>query len=46
MIIFTLSLLNSCTNVGGKSAALKEKIKNGVIDFKKSINNPLKTKQK
>ena len=40
-IIFTLSLLNSCANVSD-TANFKDKIKNGVIDFKNSINNPFK----
>ena len=41
-IIFTLSLLNSCTSMPDNSTDFKEKIKSGVNDFKKSINNPFK----
>ena len=38
-IIFTITLLNSCTN---NSTDYKEKIKSGIVDFKNSINNPFK----
>ena len=43
-IIFTLCLLNSCTNIPDNSTNFKEKIKNGMNEFKKSINNPFKKK--
>ena len=54
IIIFTISFLNACANMTDKSSTFKEKIKNGVdsdniskikkglINFKNSINNPLK----
>jgi PBP1b-binding outer membrane lipoprotein LpoB len=54
MIIFAMSLLNSCANVTDKSTSFKEKIKSGIgskninnmkkglVNFKNSINNPLK----
>ena len=54
IIIFAISLLNSCANMKDNSSSFKEKIKSGVntdniskikkslINFKNSINNPLK----
>tara|TARA_B100000787_G_scaffold18229_1_gene12737 strand:- start:2547 stop:2693 length:147 start_codon:yes stop_codon:yes gene_type:complete len=42
MIIFTIGLLNSCTNMSDKSNALKGKFEDGLGKFKASINNPLK----
>jgi len=41
-ILFALSFLNSCANITENSTTVKEKIKSGMIDFKNSINNPLK----
>ena len=43
-ILFALSFLNSCANITENSTTVKEKIKSGMIDFKNSINNPLKRK--
>ncbi len=41
-ILFTLCFLNSCAIVSENSNSVKEKIKDGMIDFKDSINNPFK----
>tara|TARA_Y100001936_G_C15882563_1_gene563590 strand:+ start:317 stop:469 length:153 start_codon:yes stop_codon:yes gene_type:complete len=41
-ITFILGLLSSCANNSNNSTDVKEKIKSGFDNFKKSINNPFK----